>query len=267
MTMRVSTSLRTLASIAVWLLALWPALLFAVHLGSPVAAVDLTRTAGAWSVRAAMAAGILVLVLTVLWPPFLPGLRLRWVRIRERLRQDPAQLQSVLSGLQHLETAAARLDAGRLMLAAGRPAEARVQLERAVALAPELITARFLLGRAQRSNGDPAAAAVTLASVVQEEPEHAFGTAMLELAEALAAAGGNEQAVAILVRHEREHTATRCSYLLRARLWRRLGNKEACGKDLAAAAAPTPPGQRLSLQESYCRAQARAARLTWGRFG
>jgi tetratricopeptide (TPR) repeat protein len=264
--MRVSTSLRNLAVIAVWLLALWPALLFAVHLGSPVTAVDLTRTANDWSVRGSLAAGILAVVLTVLWPPFLPGLRLRWVRVRERLRQDPAQLQSVLSGLQHLETAAARLDAGRLLLAAGRPAEARMQLERAVALAPELTTARFLLGRAQRRT-DPAAAAMTLASVVQEEPDHAFGTAMLELAEALAAAGGTEQAVAILVRHEREHTGTRCSYLLRARLWRRLGNMPACGKDLAAAAAPPPPGQRLSLQESYCRAQARAARLTWGRFG
>lgn len=261
----VSTSLRSLAVTAVWLVALWPVMLIAVHAVSPVAAVQIAQVAGTWLVRIAITTAVLAVLLAFVWPPFLPGLRLRWGRVRERLRQDPAQLHSVLSGLQHLDTAAARLDAGRLQLAAGRPAEARANLERAVALSPELITARFLLGRAQRATGDAAAAAATLASVVQEEPAHAFGAAMLELAEAQAAAGGTEAAIALLTRHEREHTATRCSLLLRARLHHKLGNTAACRSDLAAAAAPPAPGQRLTVQESYCRAQARAARLTWGK--
>src|SRR5688572_25050191 len=103
----VSTSLRSITLAIVWLVALWPVMLIAVHAASPLAAVQMVQVAGSWLVRLAIGAGALAVLLGILWPPFLPGLRLRWSRMRERLRQDPAQLHSVLSGLQHLETAAA----------------------------------------------------------------------------------------------------------------------------------------------------------------
>ncbi len=263
---------RQLAAIALWAVALWPLLLLAVHPVSPVAAVALADGAAAALSSAALVALGLGAGLLVAWPPFLPALRVRLQRWRLRARQDPARLDQALAHLQHLDTAAARADVAHWLLDAGRLRDAVPHLRRAIELAPEMVSARFLLGRTLRQLGDRDGAAATLRQVIAAEADHGFGVAALELArvEAEQALGGGEReamaaALAALRRHEARSGPDREASLLQARLAARLGDRGAMRTALQAAAGSPPAGVRLSPDEALLRARARVALWTWGR--
>lgn len=258
-------SLRNLAMLLLWVVALWPLALWVVHALAPPAAVGAARSVGLWGGRVGLGALGAGAALALAWPPFLPRLRLWFVHLRERLRQDPARLHETLTQLQHLETAAGRLEAGRLLLAAGRRTEARDQLLRAVQLAPDLVGARFLLGRTLRLLRHHGPAAQVLADVVAAEPDHAFGEARMELGIALLHAGRLADAAQVLEQHRADHGPTRRNGWWRGVLHRRLGDRAAAHAALREAAAPPPPGTRLSPRDAWYRARARAALWTWGR--
>lgn len=251
-------SIRAIIVLLLWALALWPATLEVLLLDSPVAAVtwDLRlREASRWT---ALALVLAVAAAAVLYPPFLPGLRLQGHRLRLSMSGDRTKLRNLQFELRQLETAARQLEAGRLALGMGDARTALPHLLRAVELDPEHLPARWQLGLALKQLGQLQLAAAELGAVVARDPVHAFGQARLAYGAVLHAMGRDAEAVAELRAREAAHGPLPEASFVLARALLARGDREGARTALAAAAA-CGIGAKLDAQQSWYRARARAA--------
>jgi tetratricopeptide (TPR) repeat protein len=208
----------------------------------------------------ALAIGIgLGLVALMLWPPFVPWLRVRFRRVRERMSVDRRPLLESLGRLAHFESAHDHLTAGRVLLRMGQAPRAWPHLERAFALDRESAAAAYLAGLALFELGAFPAARNALAHAVALEPEHAFGDALWAFGRTLAKLGAEAEAEQVLARHEARFGPSPRVDLLRARLARRRGEAGRARELLDRAATPPKDRGLQAPEDALARAQARVA--------
>ena len=257
-------SIRATALLLLWALALWPLVLELLLLQSPVTAVawDLRLREGAsWTGLALLAC---TAVAALVHPPFLPGLRLQWHRLRQSMSGDRTRLRNLQFELRQLETAARQLEAGRLALGMGDARTALPHLLRAVELDPEHLPARWQLGLALRQVGQLPLAAAELGGVVARDPAHGFGQARLALGSVLHAMGRDADAVVELRAHELAHGGSPESSFVLGRALLATGDRDEA-RSAFAAATHWGAGKRLDPQQAWYRARARAALRRLGR--
>ncbi|MEM7205875.1 MAG: tetratricopeptide repeat protein [Planctomycetota bacterium] len=258
-------SLRAAAAALLWLAAAVPLVLYATHLGSPLAAVRLAGILGQ-GLRWVMLVGTVGFVALLLaYPPFLPHVRLWWRGLRQRMGGDLGPLREAQGRLKHLETAADHLVAGRAFLLQRRHAASLQHLRRAVELDGEHLASRYQLARALIEIGDLRGAIEQLATVIAKDESHAFGGALLELGITLARAGADAEAIAMLDRHTARFGPSRRAALHRAGALTHLGRGDEGVAALREAARPPEAGRSLSLEDQLYRARARVALWRRGR--
>ncbi len=259
--------LRTTGIGVLWAVGLVPVVLWLVHLSSPELAVQLAiagRGALGWLL---LGGGLAGGVAMVAYPPFLPSLRLAVSRLRLRMSTDVAPLREAQGRLQHLETAADHLTAGRILRQLGRAPDALSHLQRAVELDPEHAASRYQLGLALLHVGQPELAAAQLAATVQRDAGHAFGAAKLELGIALQRAGHLQEALAILDEQQRMYGESRRAQFHRAKALRGLSRDGEATDALRSVAKPPAGGTRLAAEDALLRARAVLALRTQGAVG
>ncbi len=206
-----------------------------------------------------------VALVLIAWPPFLPGIRLWLSRMRDRMSVDQGPMLTAQDRLRHLETAPDHVTVGLAQLRLGQAARAIPHFGRALQLDPTHVAARFHLGRALLQVGALDEARLALADVVRIDPGHAFGRAILELAEACERTGDDATADRLLADHEHAHGPHRRADLARGRIALRRGDRDSARRFLErAAASPSAGARRLNPDEAFDRARARVLRWRLG---
>lgn len=257
-------SIRSIFAVVLWAAALTPPALIVLAERDPLMAITLWR--GAVRVATALGLGVLgagVLGL-LLCPPFLPGLRLGWRRVKRRLTVDPAPLMEALGRLKHFENAEDHLTAGRVLAEQGKLREALEHLGRAVELDPERLAPRYELG-VVLAGVNPETAARILEDVVRADERHAFGEALLLLGVCLERIGEHRRAAEALARHEELFGENRRALLHRGRALARLGDRETALELLRRAARVPGDHERLDPEDALARALARVELLRKGK--
>ncbi len=260
-----SLSIRAVFAVVLWAAALLPVLLYVVHLSSPVAAVQVSLALGATVRNVLFYGAIAALLGIVVYPPFLPTLKIAFRRVKRRISTDLSALYEAQSRLEHLDTAADRLTAGRILLQQDRVRPAIEHLARAVELDPEHAATRYQLGLALGRAGDLPAATEQLRKVCEIDKGHAFGAGQLELGIVLERSGDNDGAIEVLEGHERDFGPNRRNMYHRALAHARRGERERSLEVLRATAAPPEADRKLTLEEELLRARARVALMRGGR--
>jgi tetratricopeptide (TPR) repeat protein len=260
----VRASLSYLGMAFVWLLAAWPLALLLVHLGSPVAAVELEAGVGRVAVRTGVGAACILALAALAWPTVPAGIRLGLSRLRVALTTDRGPLMRAIAELRHVETAARRLEVGRLALRLRDLPLAAENLRRAIELEPGNIAAHYQWALLCLETSQLPQARAALAAIVAADPGHAFGEAMLLLGRTALRLGDAASARDVLLRHQREHGGSRRSHVWLAEACLAAGDTAAARDALAVAAAPPTTGPRLTAEENWYRAKARVARRRQG---
>lgn len=248
--------LRWSGVILIWLLALWPCVLWLAYGASPELAVGLQRGAEQWVGRVGLVALLLLVVAAAVYPPTLAMARLQWHRLTGSMRADRDALLKAQVELQHLDTPARQLEVGRLALALGEPRLAMGHLQNVLAVEPEHTAARYQLAQALFAMRQLPAAHAELARVVASDPGHAFGEALQLLGWLHHLLGDDQGAAALLRRHQQEHGGNRRSHYWLAVVLEATGDRQGAAAALRVAAAP-PDKQRLTAEENWYRAKAR----------
>lgn len=139
---------------------------------------------------------------------------------------DRRKSAALVRQLGSVETPHNRGKLGSMFAAQGRWRRALPHLEAAVAGEPDVAEWSYRLGQARLGAGDAAAAIDALDAAVRIDEEHAYGQALLRLAEAQAQAGRAEDALASLERFERNHGPSPESAYRRGRTLAGLGRKD-----------------------------------------
>jgi tetratricopeptide (TPR) repeat protein len=257
-------SLRTSLGLLLWLTALSVPALWLVHRSSPAAAVRTVRHAtDALGWAAVGALGLVVLGL-LLFPPFLPWLRLGAQRIKERLSTDPGPMLEAQARLRNFETVPDLLLVGRGLLQRGQPIPAAACLARAVELDPEHLPSRFTLARALATLGDVPRAVEQLAAVTARDERHAFGDALLELGCLLLRTRADARALETLERCEQLFGPSPRTLFYKARAQAGLQQHDAARATLRRAAEKPAEGHHVAAHDALYRARARVALLRGG---
>lgn len=243
-------------AILLWLGAAWPLLLFLLYQRDPLAPGRLAQSLGGLAGPAAWIAGLLFAAALLLYPPFLPWLRVGLRGLRGQLRQSQLPLLEAQRRLQGFDNPADRLLLGRLHLDRGEVQAAIGHLLVALQLEPGNVATRYELGRALLRAGRVRDAAELLGQVVSTEESYAFGEALLRLGDAQLRAGEPTLARATLERHRALYGGRKEALLLLATACERTGDRAAALAVLGAAAAPPAEG-RLGAEDALHRARAR----------
>jgi tetratricopeptide (TPR) repeat protein len=257
-------SFRHSFGLLLWLSALAFPALWLVHRGSPAAAVRAVEQAQRALGWAAIGAGTLAGLGLLLFPPFLPWLRLTVARLKERLSTDPGPLLEAQARLRNLETVPDHLLVGRALLQRGEPAPAVAHLARAVELDPDHLPCRFWLGRALAAVGDVPRAVEQLAAVVARDERHAFGEALLELGRLLVRGRDDARALAVLERCEQLFGPSPRALFYKARAQAGLSRHDAARASLRRAAQRPDKDRHAAPHDALYRARARVALLRGG---
>lgn len=254
-----SHSGRLFAVIALWLTAIAPLAMLALGALDPVAAVRTGATL-AWGLGWTIwGFGVLALFAVVLYPPFVPALRLRARAIWRRLGTSDAPVREAYARLAQFESVNDLFLVGRHLRERGNLPQAVDFLGRAVARDPTHIGARYQLALAHRGLGDLQQAVDGLQDVLARDPQHAFGQPLLDLAEILTRAKMHAEAAAVLTRYRQAHGDARKALLMHARALAGCRELDASRAALNQAAAPTAAGERLDGEDALARGRARVA--------
>ncbi|GIW71670.1 MAG: hypothetical protein KatS3mg102_1212 [Planctomycetota bacterium] len=153
---------------------------------------------------------------------------------------------------------------GLRLLAAGRAAEARAELERALELDPGLLRAAVLLAEMYERGGQTERALAVLQALVEAEPD--LGLGLVRLAELYTRLGLDEQALALYERAGAMGLAL--AYVRAHRIHRRRGAARLAEQALLKALAlhPTYPEALYELARLYDEHGAPQARAAWERY-
>lgn len=203
-------------------------------------------------------------VLLLLYPPFLPFLRMRAGQTWRRLGTDRGPLYDGIARMRHLETHADRLNVGRMARQLGEIPMAMENLRRAFELEPEHVAGRYQLALLLMDINDYPDAATILESVVRDDEKHAFGDALFHLGETLFRMHRDADALAYIHKHQDLFPGSRQVHLLAARTLAGLSRIEEAREQLRAARRPPEDKERLSPAEKLARARARVVMLRKG---
>ncbi len=259
---RVRAAARQLPLALVWLVAVWPFVLWLVHRSDPEHAVEIAQRTTRFAAIAGWWLLATIVVACLLFPPAPAWLRRTWARTWHNLSSDQAALARARAELQHFETATRHAEIGRLLRGKRLHEQAAAHLQRAVELDDGIASAWHQLGLVLFAQAEWEKAALAFRRAERLDPGHAFGDALLHLGRALHELRDPE-ALGTLQEHERRHGGGPRSQLWLADALVRAGDRAAARAALRAAAAP--PRQRLTAEENWFRALARV-RL-WRRGG
>lgn len=258
-------SSRVLAVSLLWLVAVAPLVLLLLGAAQPVAGVRAahlaTRGIG-WLLWGTLVVTVLAVLL---YPPFLPGMRLRFRRTWQRLATADKPVRDAYARLTQLETVNDHFAVGRFLRERNQPAVALKHLQRAVELDATHTSARYQLALAHRDAGDLQSAVDELQRVLAADPQLASGQPFLDLAEILERARLHAEADRVLRHFRGMHGDPRVALVLHARALAGLGRRDEATILLQEAAAAPKAGARTSLEEERARARARVA-LWFGGF-
>jgi tetratricopeptide (TPR) repeat protein len=204
-------------------------------------------------------------VVAILWPPLLPGLRLLARRLGRQLAFDRKAARDLVQRLAQLTTSRDLQSLGQLYLDSAQPRHALTPLLKARELEPGQPRLQYLLGRCLFDLGRTAPAMAELEAALATEPGVAFGEGLLIAAHCALRLGNVARAREMAARHEALFgESIRGRYLL-ARAAHRLGEKQERAEHLRRLRAMPPGmGKRYSAEEAMARARARVARFTGG---
>lgn len=204
-------------------------------------------------------------VLLVLYPPFLPFLRLRAGETWRRLGTDRGPLYDGIARLRHLETHADRLSVGRIARQLGDIPLAVENLRRAFELEPEHVAGRYQFALLLIDVGNYPDAAKLLETVVRDDEKHAFGDALFQLGRTLFRIHKDKDALPYIRKHQDLFPGSRQVHLLAARVLAGLGQMEEAREQLRDARSRPGEKERLSPVETLARARARVVMLRKGK--
>lgn len=245
----------TLPLVVVWLLAVWPFVLWLAHRSDPVLAVHLADGAASALRTTAWWSAIGFVALCLLHPPLPAWLRLVGHRAWRRMSTPEAPLRQALAALAQFESAARHLDVARLAFQRQLPQASANHAARAIALDPSPASAWHLLGLSLVDLGKLDDALHAFEQAEARDPGHAFGEALLQQGRLLFLRG-DPAGLALLQEHERRHGGGARSHLWLAEALDRAGDRVAATAALRTAAAK--PNHAASLEERLFRARARA---------
>lgn len=158
-----------------------------------------------------------------------------------------------------VDTPSNRGKLGSLLASQGRWRQALPHLEAAREGEPETAEWGYRLGQARLALGDARGAVEELERVVEADEEHAYGQAMMRLAEAWEATGESRTALETLERFERNHGPSPESAFRRGRAHAAVGDKDAARAAYAEVGELARTAARFQRQEG----RAWAARALW----
>ena len=253
--------MRAAFAVLLWLVAAWPVTLIAIAASSPVRAVRLENAIlGTLGFAVTVAGGLAALAL-LLWPPFWPSVRLGLQKLKLRLSINRLPTLEALDRLRSFENPADHLVAGRGLLAQGLARQAVPHLSRAMQMDPTDLRARFSLAQAAQQLGAHADAEALLAGLVEQDPEHGFGDAMLHLARIRLRLGAAEPAAQGLERFLARFGKKREALFLLAKARLDLGDRARATAVFRDATRPLAPEERRDPNNAYWRARSRV--LSW----
>jgi len=264
MTNRKSVLLRQVPLILVWLLAVWPVLLWGLHRHDPELAVRTAQVAAQILWQGGIGALVLLLAVCLVYPPAPAWLRLAGSRTLRTLTSDRAPMRRALAELRHFESASRHLEVGRLAAQRGEENLAAQHLARSIELDPTIPGARHQQGLLHFQAGAWQDAAAEFRAARELDPGHAFGDTLLYEGRCAFRLGDLGNAVLLLRTHERQHGGSRRSHVWLAEALQASGDRAAATAALRYAAS-APGKQRLTAEENWFRARARTA--LWGRRG
>lgn len=244
--------------VLVWLLASWPLLLLVTGSASPVLAVSLCLQVEMWLKTGALLLAVLLVVL-LLYPPVPAGLRLALHQLLIALRSNKAPLRRAQQELASLDTPARHLEVARLAMLQGDVKLATPHLEAVLRHEPEHTAARHQLALALFQQKHLPEAEAQLRQIVQQDPGHAFGDALLLLGWCRHLRGDDQEAAELLRLHQRQHGGNRRSHYWLAQVLLATGDQQGAAAALAFAASP-PTNLKLTAEENWYRARARVQR-------
>ncbi len=136
------------------------------------------------------------------------------------------KLAASLAALGQVDNAHNRGKRGALLLAAGRVADAVVDLEAALAGEPDSAEWGYRLGQAHLALGRPHEAVEALSAAEARGPTHGYGGIQVALAQAELARGEPRRALAALERREHLHGDDAQAAYLRGKAFSRCGDAE-----------------------------------------
>jgi tetratricopeptide (TPR) repeat protein len=259
--------IRKAFAILLFILALVPVGLVAgFFLGDPTAVFRFAESGAVWLTYGAWGGAGIFVVGLLIYPPFLPFLRMRWKAIMSRLGTDRGPMLEGIAQLRNFETHANRLLVGRMARQLGDAPVAMENLARAFELEPDHVGGRYQFGLLLTELGRSADAANLFASVVVEDETHAFGDALFHLGKMLFRLHRDAEALTALRRHQTLFPGGRQVHLLVARVLADQGELESAKAELKLAARPAEPGEHLVPEENLARARAKVTFL-WRRKG
>ncbi len=202
------------------------------------------------------------LLALLLYPPFLPWLRLFWERFRKKGKFDRKLAADLLTRLKNFETVPDLLQLGRLYLSSEQPGMALPPLARALQREPDSSKAHFLLGRALFEVGRPAEALPhALAAVQLQKEDFGRGELRLLLAKVLNSLGKFQEALAQLDKIHQESGENYESLFLQAQILKHLGRSEDSRESFSKIVALSQNQQRRSPRQAWILAKAKMALL------
>lgn len=175
----------------------------------------------------------------------------------ERLARS-RRLKSQIRSLGQTDTPHNRGKLGAVLLANGRAREALPHLEAAARGEPERLEWRYREAGARAALGDPRGAASVLRQVVAQDEDHAFGAALLKLAEAELASRDAAASLAAVERYERSRGTTPESAYRRGLALKAAGERDAAARafdEVATSARHVAKAQRLAASGFAWRAR------------
>ncbi len=165
---------------------------------------------------------------------WLVAIAMAWALSRLSSRWEARRkLASALTSLGYVDSAHNRGKRGVLLLAAGRTAEAAVDLEAALAGEPDSAEWGYRLGLARLALGRPREAIEALSAAEASAPSHGYGGIQLALARAELARGEPRRALEALQRHDQLHGDDPQAAYLRGKALARKGDGEAARRSFA----------------------------------
>ncbi len=179
----------------------------------------------------------------------------RWGERTVRVQKSRSQLRQLLQ----VDTPHNHGKAGSMLLAGGQARAAVEHLESAAEGEPEMAEWHYRLGQAYLALRRFEEASTSLARALELDPEHAYGSAQLSMAEVCEALGQAEGALSALETFERNHGPTPESSYRRGRALLGVGRKDDARRAFDSAA--TLAIHTASYQQAKARAWAMKAKV------
>ncbi len=251
--------IRKLFAVLLWSLALLPPLLYLSFQEAPQWTDEGMTLIMVWLQFLMLISLALAALALLIYPPFLPGLRMVFSRMRSRLGTDRGPMYEAQTRLKHLETHADHLLVGKAARELGLLPLSLQHLTRASQLEPQHLGGRFQLSMILVEAGQLLEAAQVLDGVVQEDEQHSYGDALLQLGRVLYKLRANDPAKTYLLRHQALYPGHRQAALILSQILAEASQKEESLEQLRLAAAPKVDNERLSPRDALARGQARLA--------